>query len=389
MGLLAIGVLPVLSCGGASLPRTPAYSAEAIALARAAPDSAAPAVASDCADREACAAACQRGDPDACARHADYLFPSAPADAETAWLSACRSRSAHGCERLMEVASRHDRVLAAGYAEHACAYGDGETCEYLGTLCLARGLTPARDEDRTALLRQSVDAMERACDLDRWLGCAWAVIAKRTLEPGVTQDTLRPLGQRAFALADARCNEAEADACAYLADQFERAGQAAEAQSYWAKGCRALLSVVDPEKRAGHMKSPVCERAAALGVAPPDMRAIAPATTLPGPREISREETEAHRIAGETRISPPDSIKLAIKHSSGGAPISRITMGVRLCISSLGGVRDLTLRKTSGSDLYDRLILETMRQWRYRPFEIDGKPTEACTTVTFIYDQRN
>jgi hypothetical protein len=45
--------------------------------------------------------------------------------------------------------------------------------------------------------------------------------------------------------------------------------------------------------------------------------------------------------------------------------------------------------KSTGFPAYDAKIMSTIRgEWRYQPFLLNGKATEVCTAVTFIYSQQ-
>jgi len=39
-----------------------------------------------------------------------------------------------------------------------------------------------------------------------------------------------------------------------------------------------------------------------------------------------------------------------------------------------GRVSDVRLKKSSGSDLLDRTAIETVREWRFQPATVGGKP---------------
>jgi hypothetical protein len=44
--------------------------------------------------------------------------------------------------------------------------------------------------------------------------------------------------------------------------------------------------------------------------------------------------------------------------------------------------------KSTGFPAYDETIMSRIRgEWRYRPFQVNGKPVAVCTAVTFIYSQ--
>ena len=49
---------------------------------------------------------------------------------------------------------------------------------------------------------------------------------------------------------------------------------------------------------------------------------------------------------------------------------------------------ELNVIKASGFPAYDQKIQREMRNWKYRPFMINGKAAPVCTAVTFIYQQK-
>ncbi|HET6612595.1 MAG TPA: energy transducer TonB [Kofleriaceae bacterium] len=92
---------------------------------------------------------------------------------------------------------------------------------------------------------------------------------------------------------------------------------------------------------------------------------------------------EAQRIAGDARVVPSDTDKLAMARQGQTVVVSV----VKMCLSAGGTVTSLQLLKSSGFPGYDRQIKSAMRQWRYRPFRVNGKAVPVCTPVTFQYRQ--
>ena len=99
---------------------------------------------------------------------------------------------------------------------------------------------------------------------------------------------------------------------------------------------------------------------------------------------VSAGVLESQRIAGEARIAPGDADVAAIR----AAGKERVEAVARLCLDTAGVVQSVTLTKPSGFAGYDQTIEQGMRSWRFRPYEIDGKPTAVCTAVTFVYSTR-
>jgi protein TonB len=128
---------------------------------------------------------------------------------------------------------------------------------------------------------------------------------------------------------------------------------------------------------------PACDPNSPLVNAPPP----------PPPEPVKKEEPkivpqvalEQQRIAGNKHVVPSDSDKLAIKR----AGQSRVVTTVKMCLSSGGTVNRVDMLKSSGYPAYDQKIKSTMRTWKYKPFRVNGKAVPVCTSVTFIYNQKN
>ena len=58
---------------------------------------------------------------------------------------------------------------------------------------------------------------------------------------------------------------------------------------------------------------------------------------------------------------------------------------VLLCVDASGAVTASTVTRPSDCDEYNQQLISAVRQWRYRPYVIDGKPAAVCSTVGFMY----
>jgi len=103
------------------------------------------------------------------------------------------------------------------------------------------------------------------------------------------------------------------------------------------------------------------------------------------PRIVLQHVLEQRRISGEKRIVPSEPTKLQIRRDDK----SQIIASMKMCLSRSGNVQRITTMKSSGYPSYDAKIRSKMRQWRYKPFMVNGKPVPVCTSVTFIYRQKN
>jgi protein TonB len=102
------------------------------------------------------------------------------------------------------------------------------------------------------------------------------------------------------------------------------------------------------------------------------------------PQNVAPTALEAQRISGEKNIAPDDVTKTEIQRSGK----TKIVASVKICLGATGSVASLNVLKASGFPAYDQKIQREMRNWRYRPFQINGKPAPVCTAVTFIYQQK-
>ena len=98
------------------------------------------------------------------------------------------------------------------------------------------------------------------------------------------------------------------------------------------------------------------------------------------PKIVPQVALEAQRIAGEKDIQPPNDVATAISRAGKG-----VVGVVKMCLSSGGSVQKLNVLKSTGHPAYDNKIKTKMREWKYRPFMVNGKAVPVCTSVTFIY----
>ncbi len=103
-----------------------------------------------------------------------------------------------------------------------------------------------------------------------------------------------------------------------------------------------------------------------------------------GSRMVPPTVIEGRRISGTAAIAPDDVTKTLIME----ARKTKLVGSYKLCLSAQGEVVDVAILKPTGFWAYDAKIVREMRTWRYRPYEVNGKPAPVCTAVTFIYRQR-
>jgi hypothetical protein len=92
--------------------------------------------------------------------------------------------------------------------------------------------------------------------------------------------------------------------------------------------------------------------------------------------------TIGKRIEGSADIPPSEFDVLVMRR----AHKHRVVAAVKLCVDGSGAVRGLDLVKSSKLSIYDRRLCEVIKDWRYRPWTIDGAPVSICTGQVFVYD---
>jgi protein TonB len=102
------------------------------------------------------------------------------------------------------------------------------------------------------------------------------------------------------------------------------------------------------------------------------------------PQNVPPTLLEGSRIAGDKNIVPDDVTKTEIQRSGK----EKIVGSFKLCISADGAVTTINRLKSTSFEAYDSKIQREMRNWRYRPYMVNGKAVPVCTAVTFIYSQK-
>ncbi len=103
------------------------------------------------------------------------------------------------------------------------------------------------------------------------------------------------------------------------------------------------------------------------------------------PGVVAPTVLESNRISGQKIIPPDDETKVEMAQ----AGKTKLVAAYKLCIDTAGAVTVLQMLKPSGFPTYDAKLQREMRLWRYTPFTVDGVAKPVCTSVTFIYQQRN
>ncbi|MEO8701476.1 MAG: hypothetical protein ABI867_15625 [Kofleriaceae bacterium] len=105
----------------------------------------------------------------------------------------------------------------------------------------------------------------------------------------------------------------------------------------------------------------------------------------PPPQNVPPTLLEGMRVAGDRHISPDDVTKTEIQRSGK----TKIVGSFKLCIDIDGKPTGVATLKSTGFPAYDAKLTAGMRQWRYRPYTVNGKQTTVCTAITFVYSQQD
>jgi hypothetical protein len=114
---------------------------------------------------------------------------------------------------------------------------------------------------------------------------------------------------------------------------------------------------------------------------PPPPAAAAPAAS----QVVTPAALDANRVSGEKRIVPDEVTMDAIGRSGQDTLVS----SYKVCVTAEGSINSVIQLRSSGFAAYDEKIQATIRKdWRYRPFLVNGKATPVCTAFRFIYSQK-
>lgn len=87
------------------------------------------------------------------------------------------------------------------------------------------------------------------------------------------------------------------------------------------------------------------------------------------------------RISGNEQIHPPEMVRVDMMHQGK----SQLTATVQLCVDTDGRVDQIRMLRSSGFQDYDAKLLGEIRNWRYRPYRVNGKVSGMCTVSIFMY----
>ncbi len=126
----------------------------------------------------------------------------------------------------------------------------------------------------------------------------------------------------------------------------------------------------------GHCDEPPCGD-------DPDSRGRKPAPEVKKQTEtvVPPAVIRALRISGETQLQPPDPVKIRMARDGQ----TTASPSLEVCLSDTGEVTRVSIRHSSGYDAYDRVLLDGVRAWRYRPYRVGAIAVPVCGIVIFKY----
>ncbi len=392
-GLVALSAPALAACGGPAQTAPPPLSAELVSFAKSQPARGAETVPSACSDPASCQSECDGGSRNGCTRLGDWLHGSDPARAESLWLTSCKGRDSQACMRLMARAAS-DPLVADAYAGHACVYGSIDGCQMFGMHMSLRGLTASSPAARASLFGQAAEAFGQACTRGSWVSCRDAAGLHRQKELASAPEKATELDAKAVELALEACERNDHSACLALGDALEKSGNTADAKSVMARGCASMRQEIGQYSRPEvAMESQVCRRAAALGDIGTD---IAPSAAVASSGDLRARSTapgtvppvilKSLRLRGDDkdeRLKPPESVKQTMSERKQ----ERLDVSFKMCLAISGLVTYLEPLVWSGYPVYDRTLIETIRDWRYQPYTLQGTPVPVCTVISFVYGE--
>jgi hypothetical protein len=103
------------------------------------------------------------------------------------------------------------------------------------------------------------------------------------------------------------------------------------------------------------------------------------------PQIVPPAALEKLRISGVKQIEPDLETKAQISADHR----DRVVASLKLCVAVDGIVSAVSLLKSSQYDAYDAKLAADIKNWKYKPFLVNGKAVPVCTAVTFIYSQHD
>ena len=90
------------------------------------------------------------------------------------------------------------------------------------------------------------------------------------------------------------------------------------------------------------------------------------------------------RISGQTQVHAPDTVKTTMLRDGK----ERTAGTLKLCIATDGRISSVSVAVSTKYDAYDAKLVGAAREWRYKPYTVNGTPVPVCGMVTFVYTIR-
>jgi protein TonB len=115
--------------------------------------------------------------------------------------------------------------------------------------------------------------------------------------------------------------------------------------------------------------------------APTPTPAPAPAPALAKPQVVPLTAIESQMIAGEREIHLPPDILPALKNRG----IKQAVIMIKLCIDDGGQVTSADVTKSCGYAEADQAVARKLREWKFRPYMVNGQRLAVCSMKLFRY----
>lgn len=99
------------------------------------------------------------------------------------------------------------------------------------------------------------------------------------------------------------------------------------------------------------------------------------------PQLVTPTAAKANFLSGDQQPQPDNLTAIEMKRSGK----SSIVAVAKICIGPSGSVSSSQVMKSSGFPAYDSKIKSAVGNWKYKPFMVNGKASQVCTTIQFIY----
>jgi hypothetical protein len=98
-------------------------------------------------------------------------------------------------------------------------------------------------------------------------------------------------------------------------------------------------------------------------------------------RNVTAETLKALFQSGEREIHPPDTVVTQMQRDGKSE-----TLGIfKLCLDAAGAPSSVAMLRSTGYDAYDSRLAAGMWQWRYRPFQVNGRGVPVCSAIHFKF----